>query len=71
MSTAPEKMDSQQQKVTEFMRLLPLIAEIAGLPKSATGSIHYNEDQMGVRANTLRTAYKVARQLIRDVAASQ
>ena len=59
-------IDRQQQKINEFLRLLPLTLEIAGLPKAEPGR-HYNEDQMSVRANTLRNAYKVARQLILEV----
>jgi hypothetical protein len=66
MST--EGVDRQQQKISEFMRLLPLTLEIAGLPHCELGR-HFNEDQMGVRATTLRTAYKVARQLLLEVAA--
>jgi hypothetical protein len=66
MST--EGVDRQQQKISEFIRLLPLTLEIAGMPRSEFGR-NFNEDQMGVRANTLRTAYKVARQLILDIAA--
>jgi len=58
--------DRQQQKINEFMRLLPLTMEIAGLPKCEVGR-HFNEGQMEVRANTLRAAYKVARQLILEV----
>jgi hypothetical protein len=65
MST--EGVDRQQQKISEFLRLLPLTIEIAGLPHSEPGR-YCNEDQMGVRANTLRTAYKVARQLILEIA---
>ena len=60
-------VDRQQQKVTEFMRLLPLTLEIAGLPKSEAGR-HFNEGQMEVRTTTLRMAYKFARQLVLDVA---
>ncbi|HEY7425498.1 MAG TPA: hypothetical protein VH682_14805 [Gemmataceae bacterium] len=60
-------IDRQQQKVAEFLRLLPLTAEIAGLPKSEPGR-HFNEGQMEVRATTLKLAYKLARQLILDVA---
>jgi len=63
-----EGVDRQQQKVTEFMRLLPLTVEIAGMPHSETGKAHYNEGQMEVRANTIRAAYKIARQLILEVA---
>ena len=59
--------DRQQQKVTEFMRLLPLTLEIAGLPHAEPGR-HFNEGQMEVRVTTLKLAYKLARQLILDVA---
>jgi hypothetical protein len=65
MSTEP--VDRQRQKISEFMQLLPLTAAIAGLPDSEPGR-HFNEGQMEVRATTLRNAYKIARQLILDVA---
>lgn len=67
MSTGNEGIDRQQQKVTEFLRLLPLTEEIAGLPRSEVGR-NFNEGQMEVRVNTLKLAYKLARQLIIDVA---
>ena len=63
-----EGVDRQQQKISEFMRLLPLTVEIAGMPRSELGR-NFNEDQMGVRANTIRNAYKIARQLLLDIAA--
>jgi hypothetical protein len=62
-----EGLDRQQQKVTEFLRLLPLTLEIAGLPRGEPNK-HFNEGQMEVRANTIRTAYKLARQLVLEVA---
>jgi hypothetical protein len=65
MSTDP--LDRQQQKINEFLRLLPLTLEIAGMPKSDPGR-NFNEGQMEVRLTTLRTAYKLARQLILEVA---
>jgi hypothetical protein len=55
--------DRQQQKVNEFLRMLPLTLAIAGLPESDHGK-HFNEGQMEMRANTIRTAYKVARLVI-------
>jgi hypothetical protein len=61
-----EGIDRQQQKVTEFLRLLPLTLEIAGLPRAEAK--HFNEEQMEVRASTIRTAYKLARQLVLEVA---
>jgi hypothetical protein len=67
MSTGNEGIDRQQQKVSEFLRLLPLTLEIAGLPKADAGR-HFNEGQMDVRLNTIKLAYKLARQLVLDVA---
>ena len=64
MSTEPA--DKQQQKVREFMSLLPLTMAIAGLPESEANR-HFNDGQMEVRAATIRAAYKVARQIILDV----
>ena len=43
-----EGVDRQQQKVTEFLRLLPLTIEIAGLPNSdrhGMETAHYWEDE--------------------------
>jgi hypothetical protein len=65
MST--EGPDRQQQKINEFLRLLPLTVAIAGLPNVEAGR-HLNEGQMDVRATAIRNAYKVARQLILEVA---
>jgi hypothetical protein len=62
-----EGVDRQQVKVQEFMRLLPLTLAVAGLPVAEPGR-HLNEDQMEARATSIRTAYKVARQIILDVA---
>jgi len=62
-----ETADRQQQKVREFMSLLPLTSAIAGLPESERDR-HFNEGQMEVRGSTLRLAYKIARQIIADIA---
>ena len=62
-----EGIDRQQQKVQEFLRLLPLTLAVAGLPEVEPGR-HLNEGQMEARATTIRGAYKVARQIILDVA---
>jgi hypothetical protein len=56
-----------QQRVTEFMRLLPLTLEIAGLPRGELGR-NFNEGQMEVRVAAIRMAYKLARQLILEIA---
>jgi hypothetical protein len=57
----------QQAKMKEFMSLLPLTLELAGLPKAAHGQL-FTDGQMEVRVNTIRNAYKLARQLVIDVA---
>jgi hypothetical protein len=62
-----EGVDRQQQKVREFMQLLPLTLEIAGLPRAEPGQ-HFSEGQLDVRATNIRNAYKLARQVILDVA---
>jgi hypothetical protein len=62
-----ETVDRQQQKVQEFMKLLPLTLAVAGLPDSEPGR-HFNEGQMEARATTLRTAYRIARQILLEVA---
>jgi hypothetical protein len=62
-----EGIDRQQQRVQEFMRLLPLTLAIAGLPESEHGR-HLTEGQMEARATSIRSAYKVARQIILDIA---
>jgi hypothetical protein len=62
-----EGADRQQQKVREFMSLLPLTLELAGLPHAEPGR-YYSESQMDARATTIRTAYKIARQIVLEVA---
>ena len=64
MST--ESPDRQQQKVREFMSLLPLTLAVAGLPDCEPGK-HWNEGQMDARATTIKTAYKIARQIVIDI----
>jgi hypothetical protein len=66
MSNDP--LEQQRRNINEFMQLLPLTLAIAGLPDAEHGR-HYNEGQLDVRASTIRSAYKVARQLLKDVAA--
>jgi hypothetical protein len=52
----------RQRKIAEFMQILPLTAQIAGLSLAELGR-HFNEGQMDVRCNTLRLAYQHAQQL--------
>jgi hypothetical protein len=67
VTMSSEGIDRQQQKMNEFLRLLPLTAAIAGLPDCELGR-QFTEGQLDVRATALRAAYKVARQLLLDVA---
>lgn len=67
MST--DNPERQQQKAREFMSLLPLTLAIAGLPESEHGR-NFNEDQMDARATTVRSAYKIARQIVAEVTRS-
>ncbi len=60
------QINPQQQKVAEFMRLLPLTLAIAGLPEAPQGT-YFNEGQLEARGMSLKTAYKVARQLVVDI----
>jgi hypothetical protein len=62
-----EGTDRQQHRIKEFMSLLPLTLEVAGLPHAEPGR-YYNEGQMEARATTIRSAYKIARQILMDVA---
>jgi hypothetical protein len=61
-----EGVDRQQQKAREFMSLLPLTLDLAGLPRSEHGK-YYTEGQIEARAVTIKAAYKIARQIIADV----
>jgi hypothetical protein len=67
MNMGAEGIDRQQQKVQEFLRLLPLTVAVAGLPEVEPGK-HLTEAQMEARATTIRIAYKLARQIVLDVA---
>ena len=55
----------QQRRYREFLDLLPLAINLAGLPTSE-GTRYYSEDQMELRANTLKHAYKFARVMAKD-----
>ena len=58
--------DRAQQKQREFMQLLPLTLAVAGLSHAQPGS-YFNEGQMDARAGAIRSAYKVARQILLEV----
>jgi hypothetical protein len=57
---------ASQQKQREFMSLLPLTVEIAGMPHAEVGKL-LTESQMEARVTSLKTAYKLARQLVLEV----
>ena len=57
---------AQQQKIREFMGLMPLTLAVAGLPVSEMGR-YFNDGQMEARATALKAAYKIARQIVVDV----
>jgi hypothetical protein len=62
--------ERQQAKLREFMQLLPLTSELAGLPRSEPGR-YYSEEQIQARAITLRHAYKVAREVLMELSKPQ
>jgi hypothetical protein len=66
MSSEVNPVDRQRQKINEFMQLLPLTLAVAGLPPVEAGRF-LNEAQMEVRATAIRSAYKVARQMLLEV----
>jgi hypothetical protein len=58
--------ETKQSRMTEFLRLLPLTLELAGLPKGEAAR-PFTFDQIDGRGMTIRTAYKVARSLIKEI----
>jgi len=59
--------EKQQQKLKEFLQLLPVTAELAGLPKSEHGK-YFTPEQIEARLITLRAAYKVAKNMVVELA---
>ena len=55
-----------QQRYQQFVQLLPLTLNIAGLPMAEHGK-YYNEDQMEIRTNMIRNAYQHARKLAKEI----
>ncbi|OWK35058.1 hypothetical protein [Fimbriiglobus ruber] len=56
----------KQQRMKEFVSLLPFTLELAGLPKCHPDRLFTN-DQLEARVTTVRMAYRVARQMVRDI----
>jgi hypothetical protein len=57
--------DALRRRYREFLDLMPLAINIAGLPVSES-PFNFSAEQMETRAHTLLTAFKMARQLARD-----
>jgi hypothetical protein len=57
--------ETLRRRYREFLELLPLTINIAGLPASES-PFNFTADQMEVRMHTLSTAFKLARQLVRE-----
>lgn len=58
--------EQRQARMKEFMTLLPLTIELAGLPKAQLGTI-FTEGQLEVRVLNIRAAYKLARTLVKEI----
>jgi hypothetical protein len=56
----------KQSRMKEFMSLLPLAIELAGLTKAEPGR-PFTPDQIEGRAMTMRAAFKIARNLVKDI----
>jgi hypothetical protein len=56
----------KQNRMTEFMKLLPLTIELAGLAKADAGR-PFTPDQIEGRAMSIRSAFKMARTLVKDI----
>lgn len=57
--------NEQQRRYREFLDLLPLTIEIAGLPRSDSGR-YFTEEQLESRLITLRHAWRYSRQAARE-----
>ena len=62
----PVSNELKQSRMTEFMKLLPLTLELAGLSK-ADPARPFTPDQIEGRVMSVRTAYKMARGLVVEV----
>jgi hypothetical protein len=66
VGTEPTPPDQKQARMKEFMQLLPLTLELAGLPKCHPDRL-FTPDQIEARVLSVRAAYKIARGLVKDV----
>jgi hypothetical protein len=58
--------DAVKRRYKEFLDLLPMTLAIAGLSENP-GPRSYGSEQMEARAQVLQSAFKIARQSVRDV----
>lgn len=61
--------EQKQNRMKEFMQLLPLTLEVAGLPKCHPDRM-FTPDQMDARLTSIRIAYKMSRMLLKDISES-
>jgi hypothetical protein len=61
--------ETLRRRYREFLELLPLTIAIAGLPSSES-PFNFSADQMEMRINTLSTAFRLARQMVREAVSS-
>ena len=61
--------EALRRRYREFLELLPLTITIAGLPSSES-PFNFSADQMEMRINTLSTAFRLARQMVREAVSS-
>ncbi len=62
----PVSPELRQNRMKEFITLLPLTIDLAGLPKANPGTL-FTEGQMEARVISIRNAFKLARQLVKEV----
>jgi hypothetical protein len=65
--SADTSADVRNQRIKEFLQILPLTVELAGLPKCDPNKI-FTADQLDLRVTNLKIAYKLARGLLKEVA---
>ncbi|MGD9722804.1 MAG: hypothetical protein AB7O59_15830 [Pirellulales bacterium] len=61
----PPDEETLKRRYREFLDLMPLTINIAGLPKSES-PYNFSAEQMEIRIHTLAIAFRLARQLARD-----
>lgn len=57
--------ETVRRRYREFLELMPLTIEIAGLPDSQS-PFNFSPEQMETRIHTLSAAFKLAKQLARE-----